>query len=268
LAQPTIVSLNPCSDAILAELAGPQQLLAISAYSQDPRSTSMDLSLARRFRATAGTVEEVIALRPDVVVAGTFVAPATRHAIERAGVRVELLDTPATVAESEAQVRHLAKIAGNPAGGEAIVERIGAALAAARPPAGEQPVSALVWQSGGIVPGGDTLVADLLHRTGFLSYSAVRGMKQADFLPLEHVLAAPPALILAAGEAHGEEDRMLAHPALDGLTRTRREKLDASLLYCGGPTIARAAGRLAEVRRSVRGLPSLALSRRHGEGQE
>ena len=53
---PTIVSLNPCSDAILAEVAEPAQLLAISHYSHDPRASSMPLVKARRFRATAGTV--------------------------------------------------------------------------------------------------------------------------------------------------------------------------------------------------------------------
>src|SRR4029079_4978164 len=67
---PTIVSLNPCTDAILAEVADPEQILAISYYSHDPRATSMPLAEARKFRATGGTVEEVLALDPDVVEAG------------------------------------------------------------------------------------------------------------------------------------------------------------------------------------------------------
>jgi hypothetical protein len=46
---PAIVSLNPCSDAILAEVADPGQVLALSHYSRDPRSSSMDVGLARRF---------------------------------------------------------------------------------------------------------------------------------------------------------------------------------------------------------------------------
>ena len=65
---PKIVSLNPCSDAVLAEVADPAQILAISHYSHDPRASSMPLDQARRFRSTGGTVEEVIALKPDVVV--------------------------------------------------------------------------------------------------------------------------------------------------------------------------------------------------------
>ena len=79
---PRIVSLNPCTDAILAEVADPGQILAISAYSHDPASSSMDVALARRFPAAGDTVEEDAALPPDLVPSGNFIAPATRGALE------------------------------------------------------------------------------------------------------------------------------------------------------------------------------------------
>jgi iron complex transport system substrate-binding protein len=44
---------------------------------------------------------------------------------------------------------------------------------------------------------------------------------------------------------------MLAHPALRHLDGTRYATLDPSLLYCGGPTIIRAAERLGELRRAI-----------------
>ena len=248
---PTFVSLNPCTDAILAEVADPAQILAISHYSHDPASSSIDLATARRFASTGGTVEEVLALHPDLVVSGNFMSPATVGAMDRLGLRLEQLPIAATVAASEMQVRQLARLAGHPERGEALVQRIEAALATAAPPLGGAPISAVVWQSGGMVPGGDTLIADLLRRTGFASLSAARGMKQADILPLEAMLAEPPALILAAGNARTDEDRLLDHPALAALKNTRRERLDPSLLWCGGPTIIRAALRLGAVRRSL-----------------
>lgn len=257
LARPLrIVSINPCSDAVLAEVAGPGQLAAISHYSHDPRTTSMDMAKARRFAATSGTVEEILPLRPDLVVSGTYMSPATLSALRRLGIRVELLPIAATVEESEAQVRRLAGLAGHPERGEAMVAAIRQALARAQPKSAGQgtpvaPVSAVVWQSGGIVPGEQTLIADLMRRTGFTSLSAARGLGQADVLPLEYMVADPPELILSAGDVHGEEDRMLAHPALAHLAGVRHERLDASLLYCGGPTIIRAARRLAEIRRGI-----------------
>ena len=251
-AHPAVVSLNPCTDAILAEVAEPGQLLALSAYSRDPASSSMDVGIARRFPATSGTVEEVAALRPDVVISGTFVSPATRAALARLGIPLVELPIAASVPESEAQIRQLARLTGHPERGERLVRRIEQALAAAAPPPGP-PISAVVWQAGGIVPGDNTLIADLLRRTGFASLSAARGLRQADFLPLERMLADPPQMILAAGDGLSGEDRMLTHPVLAALPRTRREPLAPSLLWCGGPTIIRAAARLGEVRRSLGG---------------
>ena len=247
----SIVSLNPCTDAVLAEVADEAQLLAISDYSQRAGSSSMDLARARRFRAVSGSAEEVLALRPDVVVAGTFLPPATAQAIRNAGIALVQLPIAETVEQSRDQVAQLAALAGHPTRGTALLARIDTALVQAAPSAGTRPVSAIVWQSGGIVPGDNTLIVDLLRRTGFASLSAQKGMKQADFLPLEKMLADPPAVILAAGDAQSEEDRLLSHPALAALKGTRRARLDPALLWCGGPTIIRAAQRLAHVRESL-----------------
>jgi iron complex transport system substrate-binding protein len=238
---PTIVSLNPCTDAILAELAAPGQLLAISHYSQDPRGSSMPLAEARRFRATGGTVEEVLALKPDIAVTGGFLDPAAARAFARLGVRVETVGIATTAAESEAQVRQLAALTGEPAKGEALAGRIHRAVAAAH--RSGPPVSALVWQEGGIVPGSQTLVDELRRNSGFVSQSAARGLGQGAYLPLEQVLADPPRLVIAAGD-----ERMQRHPALRRLRGVGYASLEPNLLYCGGPTIPRLAARLAALR--------------------
>lgn len=248
---PTIVSLNPCSDATLAEVADPGQILALSHYSSSPSSSSMNVEVARRLPAVSGTVEEVVALKPDIVVAGAFLAPATIEAFRKLGIPLVQLPIAATVSDSKGQVMQIARLVGRPERGEALNRRIDGALAAAAPPPGTVPVPTVVWQSGGIVPGENTLITDLLQHAGLASFSAEKGMGQADLLPLEVMLADPPQLILAAGDPRSNEDRMLSHPALSALGHTRRETLDPSLLWCGGPTIIHAAARLAEIRRTV-----------------
>lgn len=243
---PTIVSLNPCTDAILAEVAGPDQVLALSHYSRDPRSSSMDVAKAQAFGVTGGTVEEVLALRPDVVVAGIFMPPATRAGLEDLGIQVETFGIASTVAESDAQIRRLAALAGNQPGGEVLVARIDAALIAATPPAGTASIPAVLWQPSGIVPGDGVLVSELLRRAGFASHSAAMGMGQADYLSLEQVIASPPAVLLVAGQ-----ERAQLHPALDALPDMRRAVFDPGLLYCGGPTIIRAMERLRTIRGKI-----------------
>lgn len=252
-ARPTIVSLNPCADAVLAEVADPRQLLAISHFSHDPQATTMGLERARSFAATSGAVEEIVALGPDIVIGDAFVSPGKARALERVGVRLERYAFEPDVATSLAQVRRLAALVGRPERGEALVKRIEAALARAAPEPGSPPIAAVMWQSGGMVPGHETLIGELLRRTGFAQLSAVRGMRQGEILPLELMLADPPRVIFATGNPLSNENRGLAHPALAGLAGTRTERFDPALLWCGGPSIVRTVERLAEVRRSVAG---------------
>lgn len=259
---PTIVSLNPCTDAILAEVADPGQMLAISHYSRDPRSSSMDMGGARRFRVTGGTAEEVAALAPDIVVGSSFMDPATRAALERMGMRVETLGIAPSVAASVAQVRALARLAGHPARGEALVARIRAAVVSPPGPA----IETALWQAGGIVPGKATLVEELMGRAGLVSYSARRGMAQGDYLSLERILADPPALLLVAGNEAGQR-----HPILRRIPALRVARFDPALTWCGGPSIVRAMARLRAIlpgtgrgtmRSMVEGHPSESASSR------
>ncbi len=241
---PTIVSLNPCADAILAEITAPGQLLAISHYSHDPAASSMPLEDARAFPATGGTAEEVIALAPDIVVADTFLAPATRRAFTEAGIRVETVGIAGSLEDSIGQVRYLGEVSGQRAAGVDMAHRLEQEWAAPRWPG--EPVSALLIQQGDIVSGRGSLSHALLDRSGFSSLSVARGMGQGAYLPLEQVLADPPRVLIVAGSG-----RLQSHPVLRRVAGMQTFSLDPSLLYCGGPTIPRALDRLAEIRQAV-----------------
>ena len=150
-----IVSTNPCADAILLRLVAPQRIAAISRYSQDPAATSIDLATARRFRGVAGTAEEVIALKPSLVITSSFTPAATRRAYDRAGLRVLLLDAPATIAASEAQVMQIAEAVGERERGRAMVAWIDAAATSEASP--RRP-TALLFIGGNLVNGSGTLL--------------------------------------------------------------------------------------------------------------
>ncbi len=241
---PTIVSLNPCLDAILVEVAAPEQVLALSHYSRDPGSSSIPQHIAAGFAITGGTAEEVIALAPDLVLASSFIAPATRSALEDAGLRVETFGSPTSVSQSIAQVRQVAALAGRKQAGEVLVDAIEHAAA---PVSNARPITTLLWQPGEIVAGEATLVAEMLRSRNLASHAAAMGLGQADFVALETVLARPPELLLVAGDSAGQR-----HPLLAQLTQTRVEPLPSRLLFCGGPTVIDLAQRLDDVRAGLR----------------
>lgn len=243
---PRFVSLNPCTDAILAEVADADQILALSHYSADPQSSSISPAIASRFAVTGGTVEEVAMLDPDMVLAGGFLAPATHRALERMGFAIATFGIAGDVETSLAQVRRIAALTGHPGRGERLVARIEASLAAldaARVENGAR--SVVLWQPGQIVPGKQTLVAHMIRRAGLTNHSAELGLGQADYLSLEQLLADPPDVLLVAGREEGQR-----HHVLNQLTDTRVESFDPALLYCAGPTIIRAAERLRAIRQA------------------
>lgn len=240
---PRIVSLNPCLDAILLEVAAEEQILALSHYSRDPSSSSITADVAARFPVTGGTVEEVLALEPDLVLAGTFIAPATRQAFARLGIDVETFGSPTSIDHSYAQISYLASIAGHPAKGARFIEAIERGL---EQHGNVEPITTLVWQPGQIVPGEVTLVSEMLARNGFVSHSQAQGLKQADHVSLEALLADPPELVLVAGSSRGQQ-----HPLLRDLSGTQVETLDPQLLYCGAGTLIALQRRLDGIRAAV-----------------
>ncbi len=236
-----IVSTNPCADAILAQIA-PDRLAAVSHYSHDPAATSMPLALARRYPETAGTAEEVIARHPDLVVTDTFAPAATRAAYDRAGLKVLTLDSPATIAASEAQVMQIATAAGVPARGQAMVR----AMQSAIPPATGAKPAALLYISGDLANGGGTLLDDLMTRAGLRNAAADYGLAFTGTLPIETIVAHPPALILSDGDGRTAElrRRILARSG----AHVAEVRFPRHLMNCGGPTIVPALRRLSAIR--------------------
>lgn len=244
-----IVSINPCVDAILMEVADAGQIAGISHYSKNARSASITPAQAARFTATSGTAEEVVALAPDLVIAGAHVDPATIAALKRLGIDLLQLGVADTVAQSQAQIASIAAAVGHPARGTALNARIDSALLAARPVGAAVP--AIIWQGGGLVPGGGTLADELLRRTGFRNFSRDYGLSQWDVLPLEYLVARPPRLLFTIGDRSGN-DRMLGHPVLKPLARTITIRpFPEKLLFCAGPTIIAAVNQLAMARHSL-----------------
>lgn len=240
---PTFVSLNPCTDAILVEVAAPEQILALSHYSRDPNASSMEVERAYEFGVTGGTAEEVFALNPDIVLASTFMQPATRAALEEMGLRIEVFGSPNNAIESIAQIDRIAALALKPEQGEALTTAI-----SAQAPIGEDTgFTALLWQQGQIVAGGETMVAEHLDWAGFTNYTSARGLQQSDRVTLEQLMTDPPDILLVSGS-----DRGLVHPALAEQTKFLVADFDPQLIYCGGPTILKARERLAEIREQFR----------------
>ncbi|MEO0440932.1 MAG: ABC transporter substrate-binding protein [Pseudomonadota bacterium] len=248
-----IVSINPCVDALLMKLADSGQITAISHYSHDARATSIPLRQALRFKATSGTAEEILSMRPDLVVGSSIVPLATKQALKRLNIPLVQLSIPQSIAESKAQIAELSAVLGTAKRGEKLNMSIDRALASSRAEKGTA-IPALIWRSGGLVPGAGTLPDEIMRHTGFQNVSSSYGLNQWDILPLEKLVARPPSVIFSnpgsAGKHRG--DRMLSHPVIDRLSR-RIAIVDypSRLLNCAGPSLIEALETMARARETA-----------------
>ncbi|CAN5132203.1 ABC transporter substrate-binding protein [soil metagenome] len=261
-AQPRrIVSLNPCIDVILVRVADHDRIAALSHYSRDAYQSTI-AEAARTLPTTFETAEEIIALRPDLVLTGRNISQSTRDALARLGIPVVLFDVPETVSASLAQVRQVARLIGQPERGEAEVTRIETAMAAASPPSGSRTVSALVFMPGGFASGPGTLMDEMMRRAGLTNAVIRYGLRRSVSVPLEQVIADPPELLLSGAPYPGAPswaERVMEHPALNGVSdRMQRAIFPEKLLFCGGPVLIETARTLAKAR-------DLALARHASE---
>jgi iron complex transport system substrate-binding protein len=254
-AAPTrIVSINLCADELLLALADPAQIASLSTYATDPDLSTV-VAEAERFPHKAASAESVIALAPDVILAGRFTKRDTRDMLARLGYRVMLLDAPRSVADSEKQIRSVAALVGHADRGEALVASIEAAKARTEALAPATHPTAANYQRRGYVAGGDTLMAELLGIAGLRDAGGALVGKFGGFVPLERIVAHPPDYIVVAATGAVAEDEgsaLLAHPALDRLyPESRRIVLPPKLTVCGGPTLPQALDRVAAETRRV-----------------
>jgi iron complex transport system substrate-binding protein len=240
-----IVSNNPCIDAVLAEIAAPGQIGAVSAWSHQADSASAALAWARQFPALGSSAEELIAARPALALTGNIAFSSGDKALDRASVPHRSFGVPASIADSIAQVQSIAVAINRKTEGEALAKRI--ANAATQQPSRGQ--SAIIWQASGFVPGAGTLQDEMLSRAGFRNASAAYGLKQWDWLPLETMLRSPPGVVFMPQSSSGESGRALA--MRQRLTRHLAGRVTfvpfpERLLNCGGPSIVEAMSVLTQ----------------------
>lgn len=252
-----IVSLNMCVDSIVIELVSHDRIAALSHYARDPQRSTI-ATVAGHLPITYETAEEVVALRPDLVLTSRHSAIATRNALKRVGIRFELFDVPDTVEDSLAQVRQVAKLLDAEHEGEVMVARIQAALDAARLPANEAPLTAAIYQPGGLSAGANTVVGELMELTGLRNMAARYGVERYRPVPLEVLVSAPPDVLLVGETSPGapmQEEKVVRHRALRALdSQMTQAVFPARLLYCAGPTMVDAVAALVRAREEAQAV--------------
>lgn len=242
-----IVSLNLCTDQILLQLVAPARIAALSWLSANPESAALHRQ-ASPLRRVRGHAEEVLALRPDLVLVGTATTRFTARLLREFGVPVLALPGVDSFAEVQAQIRTVAEAVGEVAAGESLVAGLRARQAELlAQQAGRAHGVATQYLAGGRSAGAGTIYEDIFAAAGYANGATRAGVQRYGPLPLERLLMERPDVLVTSDyrrRAPTLGNRLLSHPALAGLG-AREFVMPARMTVCGGPWNLEAAALLA-----------------------
>jgi iron complex transport system substrate-binding protein len=251
-----VMSLSMCTDDLLLELLPPERIASVTYYSRDP-SNSYQWPLAARVRINSGTVEEVLAEKPDLVLAGTYTTPAARSLLKK--LHLPLLEVPpaADFDEIRAVTRQVAHALGRDAVGDALIAKMDSTLqelAASRPP---QNIRVAAWGEGGSIPGRGTMFDTILRAAGGVNIAASLESGPYTSFDVEQLLMAHPDILAYAShitDTPGRNTDLALHPLILKLYSGRRVTYPSALYSCGVVESADAAVALrASLLQAMRG---------------
>lgn len=249
-----IVSLNLCTDQILMMLVDPGRIAAVSYLSRNPDASVMAAEAAG-LPVTHGLAEEILTLKPDLVIAGTFTTRPTVQLLQRLGYRVLVVPPAYGIDDIRRNVRRIAGAVHEPRRGDALIADFDRQLAALAAPAPERGLVAATYYASNYTSGSATLADDLIRAAGFRNLAAEMGKRGTARLALEHLIWRAPDLVVlgrtrAAYRTVTAEN--LKHPALNAmLRRVPAVVVPDKLWICGTPHSLDVVARLAVQRRRI-----------------
>lgn len=244
-----VVSINLCTDQLLLALADPGQIAGLGRFSRHAEM-SLLASKAAAFPVVRGAAEEVMRLRPDLVLAGAFSGRAARQTLASHGIRVETFAPPRNIEEAKAEVERAGRLIGQTGRSAALLAEIDAAVTEAHEAArSRRPLTALALQRRGFASGTETLLSAAMEAAGLRNAAAALGIGSVARAPLEAIIKLAPDVMVVEdlAVARDQSTLVLQHPALrSAYPASRIIALPVAELTCGGPAIAPLIRRLSE----------------------
>ncbi len=248
-----IVSINICADALVLELA-PRASIASVTFLATDSDYSPKASAAQGIPVNRGKAEEILALQPDLVVAGRYTGQTTVRLLRSLGFNLVELEMPVSIAQAREQIHRLATALEEPARGDAVIAQLDARLDAVKEAGDSRRPLAAIYQPNGFTAGQGSLADEMLGWAGIDNLAARVGIRFWGNLSLEQlILATPDLLIVEPGTKSGPAlaRQLLSHPALEHLkSRVMTLEIPSRYWSCAGPWLVEPIERLAAARRA------------------
>jgi iron complex transport system substrate-binding protein len=229
---PRVLSLNMCADPYLMAFAAPTQILALSPPARDP-DMSPFAQQAIGFPISSGGIEDIIALKPDLVIASPYSDHLRLQQIKALNIDIFIMDAAQDFNHARVEILRLGESLGRHDAARAYLAILDQALAdiptLARAP------RVLSLHRRGLTIGDGHILTDIIMRAGGIP--AVHG-NTMQYIGIERAIALRADILLLEDTAALTKSRgaeFLTHPALTAAyAPEKRLILPQALSVCAG----------------------------------
>lgn len=245
-----IVTTNVCADQLALALADRDRIVSVSRMAIEPQISNF-AALAHGLPVNGARAEEIVELKPDLVLGDIYTGARATHLAQTLGVQIHMIGVGASLADIRQIIRDTAKVLGEDERGATLIAEMDTRIARAKALAGAT-ITALVYEPNGVTSGNGTLTHDVLQAAGLLNLAPKLLSGSYGAVPLESVVAAAPQLLILDDSYTGSSSRaqsILHHPAFRSLEgKTALFNMPSRLWLCPGPWVAEAVERLVAER--------------------
>lgn len=246
-----IVSLNLCADQLLMEMLPPEQLVGITHLSRDS-GISYHHEKAKNYHQHTGRIEEIIALRPTLIIAGQFTTQTTNQLLGKLDYPVIKIGLPKTIADIQQQLLTLGKHVEQPERATTLSKQLSHDLRQLNENKITGSPKVAVYYANGFSAGKQTIVNEALTLAGLRNIAAEKDLDYIAPLSMETLIQSKPdALILGRYQENTDSlaHQVLKHRALQTFIQKNDIKTIAmpdKYWDCAGPSIVSAIAHLQQ----------------------
>lgn len=215
-----IVSTNLCTDQLLLMLVEKDRIVSLTTLARQPQYSYL-WKQAQSIPTNSGLAEEIIPLRPDLILSTKFSPGKATSILQNAKLRVEILALPESFSDLEILITKLGQLLGEPKTAADLIDSMQADITSVKDRVSHLDSAtrpkALIYSPNGHTAGSHTFKNTIVTLAGYTNIATELGIEHYRNLSVEQVLLSQPDLVIVSDSDYNQDSlahRYTDHPAL------------------------------------------------------
>lgn len=220
-----VASINLSADEVLSAILPPGRLVCVTRWADEKGTSNVVGRIpADVHRLVKADLEQLVALRPDLVVVSEYTDADFLKLLERSGLQFHRMQGINSIPGVRAAILELGRVVGEDDAARRLVVRFDAILAEVRRRiAGSKPPRVLYWSSS-MTAGADTAIGALIEAAGGINVGREMGVSGIAPPGAERAFVADPDVVLVGTWPQARE-ALTEHPLLREMRAVREGRI-------------------------------------------